>query len=104
MRFEVKKAENCFADSQSYEYRLPLDGQSIAAMLDGWEVKENHKYRRPMFTADRDGVNIKGILKANIIKVSFPGNRWETEKTGFERWLASAGCADNPADSEATAQ
>ena len=87
MRFEVKKAENCFSDSQSYEYKLPIDGQSFAGLLVGWEVKEHHKYRRPMFTADRDGVNVKGILKANIIKVSFPGHCWETKKNDFERWL-----------------
>jgi len=89
MLFEVKKVDNCFADSRSYEYRLPLDGQSFSALLAGWEVSENHKYRRPLFTADRDGVNIKGILKAHIIKVSFPEQSWEEEKAGFDRWLAS---------------
>jgi len=89
MRFEVKKVENCFADSLSFEYRTSLDGQSLSSMLRGWEVKENHKFRRPMFTADKGGVNIKGILKANIVKVSFPEGRWEAEKEDFERWLES---------------
>jgi len=88
MEYEAKKAENCFADSQSYEYRLPIDGQSFSTLLDGWDVKLHHKYRRPMFTADRDGVNIKGILKAKVIKVSFPESRWEIEKAKFEHWLA----------------
>jgi len=87
MQFEVKKSENCFVDSQSYEYRLPIDGLSFSALLDGWEIKEIHKYRRPIFTADKDGVNAKGILKANIIKVSYPEERWETEKAKFECWL-----------------
>ena len=89
MRYEVKKTENCFVDSQTYEYKLPLDGQSFAALLSGWEVRENHKYRRPLFTADKDGVNIKGVLKAGVIKVSFPENGWEAEKADFESWLSS---------------
>jgi len=88
MQFEVAKTENCFAHSQSYEYRLPIDGQSFSALLEGWEIKEYHKYRRPLFTADRGGMNIKGILKATTIKVSFPEERWESEKADFERWLS----------------
>jgi len=87
MLFEVKKVDNCFVDSRSYEYRLPIDGQSFSALLKGWEVSENHKYRRPMFTADKGGVNVKGILKANVVKASFPESRWEAEKTDFELWL-----------------
>lgn len=89
MRFEVKKTENCFAGSQTYEYRLPVEGQAFVAMLDGWEVTENHKYRRPMFSADKNGVNVKGILKANVVKASFPEHCWETAKADFESWLAS---------------
>jgi len=90
MQYEVKKTENCFADSRTYEYRLPLDGERFSRLLSGWgdwEISENHKFRRPLFTADRDGVNVKGILKANVIKVSFPEDRWEAEKADFERWL-----------------
>lgn len=89
MKFEVKKAENCFSDSQTYEYKLPIDGQDFSMLLIGWEVREYHKYRRPMFVADRGNVNIKGILKANTIKVSFPQCSWETAKTDFEHWLTS---------------
>ena len=91
MRFEVMKTENCFADSQTYEYRLPIDGQSFAALLTDWDVKENHAFRRPLFTADKNGVNIKGILRADIVKASFPEARWEAEKEAFEAWLGSAG-------------
>ena len=87
MEYEWEKVENCFKDSRTFEYRLPFDGKSLSAMLSGWEVKENHKFRRPLFTADKGGVNIKGILKANIIKVSFPEDHWETAKADFERWL-----------------
>ena len=89
MLFDVKKAENCFAGSQSYEYRLQIEGRSFSALLGGWEVQEHHKYRRPLFTADRDGVNVKGILKAYVIKASFPEDRWESEKADFENWLTS---------------
>jgi len=89
MQYDVKKVENCFAESRSFEYRLPLDGQSFSALLVGWDIKENHKFRRPLFTADNDGVNIKGILKANVVKVSYPENRWEAAKADFERWLES---------------
>ena len=87
MRFEVKKVENCFADSRSFEYRLPIEGREFTSLLAGWEIKENHKFRRPLFTADRDGVNIKGILKASVIKVSFPEDCWEGKKADFEQWL-----------------
>ena len=87
MLFEVQKTENCFADSHTFEYRLPLDGQCFSALLSGWEVSENYKYRRPLFIADRNGINIKGILKANTIKVSFQENGWEDRKNDFEHWL-----------------
>jgi hypothetical protein len=89
MKFEYKKTENCFADSQTFEYKLPVDAQTIAGFLDGWEIKENHKYRRPMFTADKNGVNIKGVLSSNYIKVSFPENNWDFEKQKFEDWLGT---------------
>ena len=89
MLYEVKKAENCFIDCQSYEYKLPIDGQSFYKLLDGWKMREYLSYRRPLFTADKEGVNIKGILNANIIKVSFPEKDWEANKADFERWLAS---------------
>jgi hypothetical protein len=91
MEFEVKKVENCFNDSRTFEYLLPLDGHGFSALLAGWEVRENHKFRRPLFTADKDGVSIKGILKANVVKVSFPEDRWESEKAEFERWLTVSG-------------
>ena len=89
MQYEVVKVDNCFAESQTYEYRLPVDGQAFCARLTGWEVKENHKFRRPLFSADRDGINIKGILRANTVKVSFPDGSWEAGKADFESWLGS---------------
>jgi len=89
MQFEVKKTNNCFSDSLTYEYRLPIAGQEFSALLCDWEVCENHKFRRPLFIADKDGVNIKGILKANVVQVSFPDDSWTYKKENFESWLAS---------------
>lgn len=41
-----------------------------------------------MMTADRNGVNVKGILAGNVIRVSFPEVTWEAEKAHFENWLS----------------
>jgi hypothetical protein len=88
MRFECQKTENCFAASETWEYRLPETAEAFSARLDGWDVKENRRYRRPMMTADRGGVNIKGVLAGNVVRVSFPEDGWEAEKARFENWLA----------------
>ena len=89
MLFECAKAENCFAESRTYEYRLPVTAGGFMALLDGWDVKENRKYRRPIFTASRNGVNIRCVLTGRVIRVSFPDSRWENEKAQFEYWLES---------------
>ena len=58
MNFEVKKTENCFADSQTYEYRLSVTGQEFLSMLDtDWQTRCNHKLRRPVFLAEREGLH-----------------------------------------------
>jgi pyruvate-formate lyase-activating enzyme len=88
MRFECQKTENCFAASETWEYRLPETAEAFSARLDGWDVKENRRYRRPMMTADRGGVNIKGVLAGNVVRVSFPEDGWEAEKARFENWLS----------------
>ncbi|WMJ84014.1 hypothetical protein ACS3UN_13105 [Oscillospiraceae bacterium LTW-04] len=87
MIFDSSKTEDCFSDSQTYEYRLPVTAQTFVTLLAGWNVTENHRYRRPMFSADKNGVNIKGVLSGNVIKVSFPYCEWEAEKADFEGWL-----------------
>ena len=87
MRFECQKTENCFAASETWEYRLPETAEAFSVRLDGWDVKENRRYRRPMMTADRGGVNIKGVLAGNVVRVSFPEDGWEAEKARFENWL-----------------
>jgi hypothetical protein len=87
MKFDCAKTENCFADAQTYEYRLPVTGEAFSKHLSGWEVRVNAKLRRPVFLAQREGVHVKGLLFHNVIKASFPSDRWETEKAAFEEWL-----------------
>ena len=55
MKFQCKKVENCFAEARTYEYRLPVTGQELAGRLSGFTVTENHRFRRPVFSAKRDG-------------------------------------------------
>lgn len=87
MKFEVKKVDNCFSDAQSYEYKIPITGAEIIKRMSDWNITENHKYRRPMFIGERDGSHTKGILKANVFRVSFRNDRWEIEKKSFEQWM-----------------
>lgn len=87
MKFECRKTENCFADAQTYEYRLPVSGEAFSHFLSGWEVRVNQKLRRPVFLAEKGGVHVKGLLSHNVVKASFPEDRWEAEKAAFEQWL-----------------
>lgn len=88
MDFECKKTENCFADSQTYEYRLPVTAETFLHMLDAsWQTRCNFRLRRPVFLAERDGVRIKGILAGTVIRVSFPDAAWEIHKKKFEEGI-----------------
>ena len=91
MTFEVKKAENCFADSQTYEYRLPITGEQLLALLPDWQIRENRKLRRPVGIAEKDGVTVKTVLSGNTARVSFPDSCWQTGQDSFERWLTTHG-------------
>ncbi len=87
MTWRCKKVENCFAGASTYEYELPVTGQELLAFLEGWEIRENHKFRRPVFSAKRGPLEIKGILAARVVKVNYPADTWEEEKERLERWL-----------------
>lgn len=87
MKYRWKKTENCFAQARTYEYSLPVTGAELLAYLDGWEIRENHKFRRPVFSARKDGLEIKGILAANIVKINYTAEGWEKEKERIEKWL-----------------
>lgn len=90
MEFEVKKTENCFSDSQTYEYSIPIHNSEFLKFLKDYQIKINEKLRRPVFVAENsEGIILKGILKRNIIKASFPADRWEYFKTQFESRLFS---------------
>lgn len=88
MKFECRKTENCFVNSRTYEYALPVTGEALCARLpEDWTKRRNMKLRRPVFVADREGVNLKGALAQKTVKASFPEEGWKTEKAMFERWL-----------------
>lgn len=53
MEFKCKKVENCFAEARTYEYELPVTGKELAFLLEGFIVKENHKFRRPVFLPEK---------------------------------------------------
>ncbi|MBS6398000.1 MAG: hypothetical protein KH452_12795 [Clostridiales bacterium] len=87
MRYTCKKTENCFAEARTYEYELPVTGSALCTRLEGWEIRENHRFRRPVFSARRGALEIKGILASNVIKINYTADNWETEKGQIEKWL-----------------
>ena len=87
MKFEARKIENCFADSRTYEYELPVDGENFLKYIPDWKIRINEKLRRPTAIAERQRVIIKFILKNNRFRVSFPEESWEKEKNKFEMFL-----------------
>ena len=87
MKFKWKKTENCFAEARTYEYELPITGQELSARLEGFEVKENHSFRRPVFSAKKGGLEVKGILKEKVVKINYTADNWETEKEQMEKWM-----------------
>ena len=87
MKFQCKKVENCFEEARTYEYRLPITGGELAARLPGFQVTENRRFRRPVFSAKKDGVEVKGILEARVVKINYTAGNWEEEKKRMEQWL-----------------
>lgn len=87
--YQVKKVENCFKDSQTYEYRLNLnlDNDTIDKFSILGEVTIKN-FRRPIFMINCiNNTKIKGIINSNIIKVSFEDSAWEVRKKEFEIFL-----------------
>ena len=88
-KFQVKKVDNCFKDSQTYEYTLEIiiDENMINKLNELGEV-EIKKFRRPIFMINCKNENkIKGVINSNIIRVSFPDNMWQYRKEEFEKYL-----------------
>lgn len=88
MRFERKKVENCFADSRTYEYRIPVSGETLAESLpDVWEIRRNERLRRPVFIAKKEGIHLKGLLAGHAVRASFLESEWEARQKEFEEWM-----------------
>ena len=85
---ECKKINNCFKDSQTFAYRLPITSRDLGEdfLRDG-EFEINNQFRRPVFNAIMGTTRIKGILDESIIKVSFQNENWQLQKIAFEEWL-----------------
>ncbi len=98
MIFQCKKTENCFSGARTYEYELPVTGGELLSFLEGWELRENHKFRRPVFLAKRGGLEIKGILASHIVKINYTEEGWEKEKEELEAWFRRLEAAERPED------
>ena len=89
MNFNVKKSENCFSDSETYEYLLPVTGRELIYFLNSWNIRKNENLRRPAAIAEKDGIIIKCVLEFNIIRVSFQEDGCPVIKQKFEAFLRS---------------
>lgn len=88
-KFDIKKVDNCFKDSQTYEYKLNIEiDEEFLEKLKSLGSIEIKNFRRPIFMINCENKNeIKGVIKSNIIKVSFPEDMWQIRKEEFEKFL-----------------
>lgn len=92
MDFEVKKTENCFANSETYEYSLPITAKEFLKLIeDSYSVRLNTKLRRPVFIAESADIKIKAVLESRKIRVSFNACGLKRLKDEFETFLSSCG-------------
>lgn len=92
MFFESKKAENCFAEAENYEYRIALVGSEFirALAVQAQSIRTNERLRRPAFLASLpNGTRVKGVLAKNIIKVGYVPAQAIEQRRAFEQWLRS---------------
>ena len=96
MEISCQKIENCFPNSRTYEYKLPMTVEEFSEILQeeggsglkqGWSKRTNRKLRRPVFLAERGSLKAKGILAGNFLRVGFPEDDWEREKAAWEEFL-----------------
>ena len=87
MEIRETKVENCFAESQTYEYVLTVTGGEFLEGLKDWSVRFNRKLRRPVGIAERDGVVLKTVLAGSTVRASFPDGCWQEKKREFEEYL-----------------
>lgn len=88
-KFKVRKIDNCFKDSQTYEYDINMEiNEEFLEKLQSLGKVEIKNFRRPIFMINCENQNkIKGVIKSKIIRISFPDNIWEERKEEFERFL-----------------
>lgn len=87
--FSVEKAENCFANAQTYAYASPMvmDEKSVEAFAPFGAIEIKRNYRRPFYFVRGNGMEIKGVLGDTRFKVSYPDDGWQERKEAFERYL-----------------
>lgn len=91
MEFEVRKTENCFVNTETYEYSVPITAEDFLKLIeDDYNVRLNMKLRRPVFIAESEDIKIKAALKSQKIRVSFNEERREELKEKFEAFLNSS--------------
>ncbi|MCC3862888.1 hypothetical protein K0040_00995 [Terrisporobacter petrolearius] len=88
-KFKVKKVDNCFKNSQTYEYKLNVEiNTEFLEKFQGLGKLEIKNFRRPIFMIDCENENkIKGVINSKIIRVSFPDYVYEERKEAFEKFL-----------------
>ncbi|MBR2522659.1 MAG: hypothetical protein IKE61_06000 [Coriobacteriales bacterium] len=102
MEFTCKKIENCFTNSANFQYALEVRAESFMDSIDDWaSIRVNEKLRRPTFIgAFAGGIQVKGVLAKNSIRVGYPEDRWEDCKERFEARLAAMDAAEISEDTE----
>ncbi|MDD4510341.1 MAG: hypothetical protein PHY23_05515 [Oscillospiraceae bacterium] len=89
--FQVKKAENCFVDAQTWEYQISCRNEQLLHQLGQLgELSCKMNLRRPIFMlCMNDGVRVKGTLTGSLMRASFPTEQWKTAKETFEQTLSA---------------
>ena len=87
--FTVEKAENCFANAQTYAYASPIvmDEKNVEAFARFGAIEIKRNYRRPFYFVRGNSMEIKGVLGDTRFKVSYPDDSWQEQKETFERCL-----------------
>lgn len=89
-KWTCNKVENCFVNAKTYEYILTCsiteEWLSQPAPFGILRIKRN--FRRPCYFLDMEnGVQMKGNLNENRLKVSYPEPGYERKKAQLEQWL-----------------
>ena len=88
-KFKVNKIDNCFKNSQTYEYKLDVEiNIEFLEKLQKLGKLEIKNFRRPIFMIYCENENkMKGVINSKIIRVGFPDYVYEERKEAFEKFL-----------------